>query len=292
MLIPQYKFWPDLEVSEPKTNASLLILSLHAVKFKAKAYMELPLDQYSEEKIDQIIKVMRTKRQPIVTYSLNGPDRFYPFVQTLFAINPELIMAFDIMAWDLWAQLYKTPFQKLISLPAKKHYEIEHFQHAANFDSTNNDYVFWEDFEVKDMENIKQAKGHVINMRKQGSKDFMKTLIDVGVKNIWVLGRSFEDEVLEKADGVVLDLLLHEGFTNLIPALMKWRKDNRKVAMLMPKGSKIGQTVYAQFAPVLNMVLFPREIYDVPATGLEVVDKEISFPQAPGFGLSFVDGFW
>lgn len=285
MFYSQYKIWPEPTDCNIVTKPQLLLLHLRALKFNANAYMELPIHDYSEEELAQLMNVLSEKKKSLDSYAMNEPERFWHFLKHLFPQNPELIAAYDIMGWDIWAQLYKSSFQNLIRLPKKS---TIHFQQVTPLINFNENGV---------IELAKSLQGDEILLTVKDHKTILKSFEKYKDVQIWFQPTKEllnHPEQLKNLNitGIILNPLLIEGFTPMIETLMQLRKLNIQVGLYLIRGSILGATITAQFAPILQKIFFPEKIYELPVTGIELKDLSISFPNAAGMGIAFVENFW
>lgn len=303
MFVTDYKLWPENSEADNQTKPKLLLLYLRALKFQAQSYMEIPLSNYSEKEIQEHIQELDKKRNTLNGYAMNEPERFWHFLHHLFDKHPELLAAYDIMGWDIWSQLYKTTYQKLIRLPDKKVYEYQPLQvavHETDLNNKENDHYLFVD--IPHLESL-MAKGELkkrnvlLTITDLEEWKYVEALQHHEVKSLWVeptlkILKALDDEQLKDIDGLLFNPIKLEGFTPLIDLLMAYRKKNIPVGIALKEGSIIGQTVYAQFAPVLQKLFITDTPYSLPATGIKFENDAIVFNQAPGMGLAFVENFW
>jgi len=290
MLLTRYKFWPS-DNNKNITNSSLLLLSLQALKFNAKSFMEIDISNYTNEQKENLHQILLIKEPTIRSYAMNEPERFWHFMHHLFPMHPDLLTAFDIMGWDIWAQLYKNSFQDLIKLPRRDKNTFEYWKSMDEHEGVGTLAIPLN----KALDFKKEIENHstiIITCKNEDELKSLENLEFKKVEEIWLYPSFKLKEFPAACKGLILDPFVEEGFTPLINSLMKWRKQNVPVGMLMNKGSVISQTVYAQFSPILQKLYFPFKKFDLPMTGIEIEENKISFPQAAGMGLASVEGFW
>lgn len=290
MLLTRYKFWPS-DNNKNITDSSLLLLSLQALKFNAKSFMEIDISNYTPEQKENLQQILLVKEPTIRSYAMNEPERFWHFMHHLFPMHPELLTAFDIMGWDIWAQLYKNSFQDLIKLPRRDKNIFEYWKSWGEIDD-NATLLLTLEKALTLKEGIENHTAVIIKCKDENELKYIKNIEIKGVKEIWLYPSFKIKEFPDECKGLILDPFIEEGFTPLINSLMKWRKENVPIGLIMHKGSIISQTVYAQFSPILQKLYFPLEKINLPMTGVEIDGNMIKYPQAAGMGLASVEGFW
>lgn len=301
MFVTDYKLWPEVSEANKQTKPKLLLLYLRALKFQAQSYMEIPLSDYNDQDIQALTQELDKKRNTISGYAMNEPERFWHFLHHLFDKHSVLLAAFDIMGWDIWSQLYKTSYQKLIRLPERKVYpyhSLQVFDNESNITQTDTyQYVDAQQVECFINQEHSENTSVLLALSEIDEWKFVEKLKTKGISSIWIepslaVLSVLNDDQFKSIEGVLFNPLKLEGFTPLIEKLMDFRKRNIPVGVALKEGSVIGQTVYAQFAPVLQKVFLTNKPYSLPATGIEVEEDRLIFKQAPGLGLAFVGDFW
>lgn len=286
MFYSQYKVWPESAGDDTVTKPLLLLLHLKALKFNAQSYMELPIHDYSEEQLSVLLATLAAKKVTLDSYAMNEPERFWHFLHHLFPKHPELVAAYDIMGWDIWAQLYKSSFRKLIRLPQKSTYNFEYIQPLNLSGNASWTPLAQSIDESSTLVALREEEISRVNELKTYSQS------DIWVQPVKALLNDPEKLKNKLFQGCIIDPFEVQGFTPMIKVLMELRKLNIPVGMALTHGSILGVTVLGQFAPILQKLMITERLYPLPVTGVSLSNHELVFPPSAGMGIAFVENFW
>lgn len=286
MFYSQYKVWPEPTGDDSLTKPLLLLLHLKALKFNAQSYMELPIHNYSEEDLSILLATLAAKKVTLDSYAMNEPERFWHFLHHLFPKNPELVAAYDIMGWDIWAQLYKSSFRNLIRLPQKTNYKFDIIKPYDKMEGLS-----WKPLakSTEEASVILHLNEHNLNLLNELQ---MYSEVDIWVQPVNSILKYPEQLKNKLFKGCIINPFEVQGFTPMIKILMQLRKLNIPLGMSLTHGSILGATVVGQFAPVLQKLFITDSLYSIPVTGVSLADQELIFPPSAGMGVAFVENFW
>ncbi len=97
-----------------KTHQPTLIVELE--HFGVKGYGEAPAIKYYDITVEKMIADLEAKKMLAEKFAFTEPERYWHYVHHLFPLNPFLVCALDIAAWDLYGKMKGVPLYELWNL--------------------------------------------------------------------------------------------------------------------------------------------------------------------------------
>lgn len=112
-------YWPfNLRFRHPftiskgtKTHQPTLILKLENMGIMG--YGEAPAITYYYITVDKMIEDLEQKKTMVEKFAFTEPDRYWHYLHHLFPMDPFLVCALDIAAWDIFGKMKNKPLYEL-----------------------------------------------------------------------------------------------------------------------------------------------------------------------------------
>ena len=101
-----------------KTHQPALLVELEY--FGIKGYGEAPAITYYHIPVEKMVEDLTTKKLFIEKFSFTEPDRYWHYLHHLLPMNPFLICALDMAAWDIYGKMKGKQLYKLWDLDISK----------------------------------------------------------------------------------------------------------------------------------------------------------------------------
>jgi L-alanine-DL-glutamate epimerase-like enolase superfamily enzyme len=90
-----------------KTHQPILVVELE--HFGIKGYGEAPAITYYNVTVEEMAAVLTAKKLFVEKFAFTSPDRYWHYLHHLLPVQPFLVCALDISAWDIYGKMYKRP---------------------------------------------------------------------------------------------------------------------------------------------------------------------------------------
>lgn len=94
-----------------KTHQPSLMVELDFAGIRG--YGEAPAISYYHIPVETMIADLEQKKPFVEKFSFTHPDRYWHYLHHLYPLNPFLVAALDIAAWDVYGKLKKQPLYQL-----------------------------------------------------------------------------------------------------------------------------------------------------------------------------------
>lgn len=94
-----------------KTHQPTLIVELE--DFGIKGYGEAAPVAYYNITVDRMIRDLEAKKTMVEKFAFTDPERYWHYLHHIFVLNPFLVCALDIAAWDLYGKMKKKKLYEL-----------------------------------------------------------------------------------------------------------------------------------------------------------------------------------
>jgi L-Ala-D/L-Glu epimerase len=94
-----------------KTHQPTFIVELEHLG--RKGYGEAPAISYYHIPIEKMVEDLERKKLFVEKFAFTEPDRYWHYLHHLYPMNPFLVCALDIAAWDLYGKIRNKPLKEL-----------------------------------------------------------------------------------------------------------------------------------------------------------------------------------
>ncbi len=101
-----------------KTHQPVLIVELNF--FGVKGYGEAPAISYYDISVEKMLQDLEQKKSLVEKFSFSDPERYWHYLHHLFPLNPFLVCALDMAAWDIFGKIKHRQLHELWKLDTDK----------------------------------------------------------------------------------------------------------------------------------------------------------------------------